>query len=396
VTGVWASVWVTTAIQVLCALAIYAPPVLAPVAQAEVGLSASSVGVVMSLVFAAATCAALLSGTPIARYGALRVSQGSLLLCGAGLALMVSANAWVIALGAIVIGLGYGVVTPSSSSILTDRVPRGLRAFVFSLKQTGVPIGGALAGALLPAGMLAFGWRGAALAAAVACGLLALGIQPWRERWESPRHARQPGSRQSFIAPLALVFRSPRLRELALASFSYSGMQNCLAAYLVVDLHERIGFSVSAAGLSLSAAMGAGIAGRILWGVVADRVVAPRRLLGLLGFGMSLASLFTAAITPSWPTGAVLALSVAFGVTAVGWNGVYLAELAHAVARRDSAAATGAALALTYAGIVTLPLLFWGIVLASGSYAASYAAVGCVTLWRSARLFRSVRHAVVE
>ena len=392
-TGVWTSIWVTTAIQVLCALAIYVPPVLAPVAQVEVGVPASSVGVVMSLMFAAATFAALLSGPPIARHGALRMSQGSLLLCGAGLSLMVSANAWVIALGAVIIGLGYGVVTPSSSSILADRVPQGLRAFIFSLKQTGVPIGGVLAGAILPAVMLAFGWRAATLAAAVACLLLALGVEPWRGQWESPRREAQQTPPQSFIASLRLVFHNPGLRELALASFAYSGMQNCLGAYFVVYLHERVGFGVSAAGLSLSVAMGAGIAGRIFWGVAADRIVAPRRLLGMLGLVMSVGAFFTAAITPSWPTAAVLALSLVFGATAIGWNGVYLSEVAHIVPSRDAGAVTGAALALTYAGIVALPLLFWGIVQASDSYALAYAAAGCVTLWRSARLIRSARPA---
>ena len=63
---------------------------------------------------------------------------------------MAVANPWVVALGALVVGIGYGAVTPASSNVLADRVPEGLRAFIFSLKQSGVPIGGALAGALVP------------------------------------------------------------------------------------------------------------------------------------------------------------------------------------------------------------------------------------------------------
>lgn len=383
----WTSIWVTTAIQVLCALVIYVPPVLAPVAQADVGVPASAVGVVTSLIFAAATLAALLSGTTIARHGALRVSQGSLMFCGAGLALMTTANMWIIALGALIVGLGYGVVTPSSSSILAERAPEGLRAFVFSLKQTGVPIGGALAGVIIPGVMLAFGWRAAVAVASIACLLLSVALEPWRRGLEGPRPAAPSVPVPSIRAALMLVLSDSRLRELAFASFAYSGMQSALGSYLVVYLHERVGYGVSAAGLVLSVAMAAGIAGRIFWGVVADRMMAPRRLLALLGLVMSLASLLVAAITPEWPTPTVLALGLVFGATAVGWNGVYLAEVARIAPLRDAGAATGASLALTYAGVVAMPLVFWTIVQTSGSYAAAYAAAAALTLWRCAVLF---------
>jgi len=150
-TSIWSSLAVTLAVQILAALVLYVPPVLAPAAQAEIGVRSSSVGIVTALIFAAATFAALRSGPAIARRGALRMSQLSLLLAAAGLAVMTTANAALIALGALIVGLGYGVVTPSSSSILADRAPQRLRAFIFSLKQTGVPVGGALAGAVLPA-----------------------------------------------------------------------------------------------------------------------------------------------------------------------------------------------------------------------------------------------------
>ncbi|PWT70538.1 MAG: hypothetical protein C5B46_09380 [Proteobacteria bacterium] len=165
-------------------------------------------------------------------------------------------------------------------------------------------------------------------------------------------------------------------------------MQSALGSYLVVYLHERIGYGLGTAGLALSMAMAAGIAGRLFWGVAADRFVHPRRLLALLGFAMSIAAWLTAMITPAWETPVVLTLSLAFGLCAVGWNGVYLAEVARIAATSDAAAATGASLALTYAGVVAMPLLFWAIVHGSGSYAAAYIVAGMLTLWRAAALLR--------
>src|SRR5512145_820562 len=109
---IWRTLWITLLIQVLASVVLYVPPVLAPAAQADVGVPASFVGFVTAAVFATAIFGALLCGAPIARYGALRVSQLSLAVCGAGLAAMASANVWLILLAALVIGLGYGAVTP--------------------------------------------------------------------------------------------------------------------------------------------------------------------------------------------------------------------------------------------------------------------------------------------
>ena len=178
---------------------------------------------------------------------------------------------------------------------------------------------------------------------------------------------------------------------MGLASFTYSGMQMCLGSFLVVFLHEHARFGLSLAGAVLSTALIAGIGGRLLWGVVADNWVKPRLLLGLLGVGMSLAAFAMALVTATWAAAAVFLLSAAYGATAVGWNGVYLSEVAHIAPPGRAAAATGASLALTYSGVMVLPSLFWAIVAMSGSYAAAFVATGLLTLWRASYLLRSRR-----
>ena len=383
---VWFSTAITLAIQALASLVIFTPPVLAPVAGMEVGVAASTVGVATALIYISSTFAALMSGGVIGRFGPMRVSQLSLILCAGGIALMVSANAWLIGVGALIIGLGYGPVTPSSSAILAERVPPNLRAFIFSLKQTGVPIGGAIAGAMIPALMLSLGWKTAALATSAMCIALAILIQPWRRAVDAGSRAPDTRAKLGLRATMQLVLSHRRLREMALASLTYSGMQMCLGSFMVVFLHDRVGFGVGSAGAVLAAAMITGIVGRIFWGVVADRWIKPRMLLGLLGCAMSLAAFAVAALTSSWPLALVFAVSVVYGGTAVGWNGVYLAEVARIAPPGQAAAATGASLAMTYFGVVALPLMFWAIVHFTGSYAVAFAAVGALTLWRGSLL----------
>ena len=379
---------VTMAIQALVSLVVYTPPVLAPVAQTEIGLPASTVGIVTALIYLAATFTAFSAGNLINRFGAMRASQLSLVFCSIGVALMASANAWLVALGALVIGTGYGVVTPSSSAILAERTPDGMRAFIFSLKQTGVPIGGALAGALIPLLIVGFGWKQAALIAGLSCVALAIAVQPYRAGVDLAPHAPRPAAPVHFLEPFRLVMSHPRLRELALASFSYSGMQMCMGSFLVVFLTDRMGLTVSGAGAALSIAMVAGSVGRILWGIVADNWMSPRTVLGGLGAIMALSAFVTALMAPSWPYIVMLVVSFVYGASAVGWNGVYLSEVARMAPPGMAGSATGASLAMTYAGVVFLPTVFWAIVHLSGSYAAAFAAAGSLTLWRGVLFLR--------
>lgn len=379
---------VTMAIQALVSMVVFAPAVFAPAAHDDIGFPASWVGILTALIFAAATCGALFSGGVIARVGALRMSQLSLMMCGSGIALMASSNAWLVALGALVMGLGYGPVTPSSSAILADRTPERIRSFIFSLKQTGVPIGGALAGVIVPALTVAFGWRTSAMSVGLACVVLAAAIQPYRAIVDFSQHIDRPKRPANLLEPLRLVLARPGLREMAFASCTYSGMQACLSTFLVVYLTQQIGFSVPVAGAVLATAMVAGIIGRISWGVVADKWVKPRALLGILGVTMSVGAALTASFTGTWPLAAVLAVSAAYGATAIGWNGVFLSEVARIAPAGKAGAATGASLAMTYAGVMVLPTLFWAVHALSASYAVAFVAVGSLTFWRGALLLR--------
>jgi MFS family permease len=391
VNAVWLSVALTLAIQSLVSLVVFTPPVLAPSAQADAGVAASSVGIVTALIYLSAVFGALRSGGAIARRGPMRVSQGSLVLCGLGIALMASGHVALIALGALIVGFGYGPITPSSSAILADRAPAHLRSLIFSIKQTGVPVGGAVAGALVPALILMVGWRGAALVVGALSAGLALLVQPWRAQIDRDARSTTDRAKPGLIEPLRLVLSHPRLREMGYASFAYSGMQMCLASYLVVYLCERAAFSLPSAGAALSVAMAAGIAGRIFWGVVADQWVLPRRLLGALGIAMSAAAFVMALAGPGWPPALVLAVSAVYGATAIGWNGVYLAEIARMVPPGQAAAATGGTLAMTYLGVVVLPVTFWAIVAVTHSYALAFCAAGGLTLWRASFFLRRPR-----
>ena len=234
-----------------------------------------------------------------------------------------------------------------------------------------------------------FGWKEAALIAGLSCLVLAIAVQPYRAGVDFAPHAPRPAAPVHFLEPFKLVMSHPRLRELAFASFSYSGMQMCMGSFLVVFLTDRMGLSVGAAGAALSTAMIAGSVGRILWGVVADNGMSSRTVLGGLGVIMALAAFVTASMAPTWPYALMLVICFVYGASAIGWNGVFVAEVARIAPAGDIAQATGATLGMTYLGVVVGPFVFWAIVTVSSSYAIAFAALGVLTLLAALACFRA-------
>jgi MFS family permease len=369
----------TLSIQSLVAMAAVTVPVFTPVAASELGIPATYVGMYIALMYIGAMISSLPSGGFISRSGAIRVSQACLALCTIGLAM--TATSWLpmIAISAIIIGFGYGPVTPASSHVLAGNTPPHIMSFTFSLKQTGVPLGGALAGAIVPPLVLYLGWKGTALVVAGFCLVLALFVQLTRDRLDRERQPDSSLSFDSLTGPIKMVFSNRALRQLAVISFFYSGMQLCLMTYLVTYLTEDFGMTLITAGLVLSIALTAGIPGRIVWGAVADRFIRPRLMLGLLGVTMSGAAVTTAFFSPSWPYAGVMIVAALFGATAVGWNGVYLAEVARLAPIGKAGEATGGTLFFTFSGVVVGPPIFGLIVNASGSYPVGYVSFAFVT-----------------
>jgi MFS family permease len=368
-------------------MAATTPAVLAPALAEEMGISPNWIGVFVGLVYAGAMFASIAAVGFIERYGAIRVSQACVILCAAGIVLvglLPSSAVLLLAGAAIVLGVGYGPITPASSQVLARTTSSSQMALMFSIKQTGVPAGVALAGALLPAAALMIGWRAAAVYVGLAGILVALLAQPTRRALDTDRQPGRAFSIGIIVDRMRLVAKSPALAELAALSFAYASVQVCLMSFLVVYLHDTLRWSLVAAGLALTATTVGGVIGRIGWGAIADRMLAPRRILALIGLIAGVCGLALACATPEWPVAAVLLVVVAFGGTAIGWNGVQLSELARHAPPGSAGAVTGAAGVITFAGVVAGPPLFAALAALTAGYRSGFVVFSLVSLGAAA------------
>ncbi len=376
----WVPLSITLAIQAMVAMALLTLPVMAPDVAKAVGVSPALIGVYVAIVYAGAMLASLAAGTTVKRLGAIRVSQIGLVLCALGLALCAIPSPWAMSVGAVLIGFGYGPITPASSHLLARTTDPRRMSLVFSIKQTGVPLGGVLAGAFVPGVLLLLGWQGALLVSAAANLVCALIAQPLCAHLDADRDKAQPLVLGGLVQPIRLVLKHPALRMLAACSFVFSMAQLSLTTYLVTFLNVTLAYTLVAAGAALSIAQVGGMAGRILWGWLADRYTGARTMLAALAVLMAMGALATAMLRPDTPTLLIMAVLVVFGATAVGWNGVYLAEVARQAPPGLASVATGGTLAVTFLGVVLGPPMFGALSEWFGSYRAGFGFLAFPTL----------------
>jgi MFS family permease len=378
----------TLFIQAMVSMALLTLPVMAPIAAKALDVSPALVGIYVAITYAGAMLASLTSGTTVSRFGPIRMSQWGLLLCALGLCLCAVPWLPAMGMGALLIGLGYGPITPASSHILARTTAPHQMSLVFSIKQTGVPVGSMLAGAVVPSLMLAIGWQFSLITIAGVCVVSAALSQQLRQAMDDQRQKHISFAVSTLLAPIRMVLNHRPLLIMAACSFMFSMVQMSLTTYLVTYLHDDLAYGMVAAGLLLSITQMGGISGRIVWGFVADRFTTPQNMLALLAALMAICSSATALVLPESPPWMVWLILVLFGASAIGWNGVYLAEVAKQAPEGKASMATGGTLTFTFMGVVVGPPLFGLLASLFGNYRSGFlaltftSALCCWVLWR--------------
>jgi predicted MFS family arabinose efflux permease len=391
----WVPAAAMLAAQIVLSFTSIVAAVLAPLAAPDLGVDPELIGIYTAVVSASSAVSSLLSGAFIRRFGPLRIVQTSLALSALGLAVAVTGSLAAVLLAGVILGLGYGPMTPSSSQILQRTTPPERVNLVFSVKQTGVPGGVFLGGAVMPAAATVAGWRPSLLWLAAVALVFVAALQPLRTGFDAHRDPQHALFRTAYVAALLRrTVADKALWEITAISMVYNGMQNALSTFLVVYLHGRAGMSLVTAGALLSLSQAAGAIGRVLWGVVADRLGRPRLVLAGLGLGMTVCATLLGLVGASAPFAAVIVVCIAFGGSATGWNGVYLAQVARLAPPGQAGEITGASNFFGSIGSMLVPTLFSTIVALSDSYAAAYGVVAAGTLVCALVLLRPQRSEV--
>ncbi len=355
----WVIVGILWLVHALVFMNLSGIGILAPFIKEDLSLSSFQIGFLISALSVGASLSQMPAGLVVDFAGVRRMMTLSLGAIGLMLVLFSQAPSFPVALGILLIyGLAQGIVGPAASKSVLDWFPTVGRATAMGIKQTGVNFGGIFAGILLPTLVLSLSWRQSFLAVGLVEAAAALLI--YRLLRESPA-----GSSLSS-APLAWrrIFRMAMHREMLILGgigFCFMASQFCFSTYLILFLTREMGYPIVRAGqfFALSFLIGAG--GRVLWSLASDHLLGGRRKgvmlwIALILFGSSL----TLGLISFFPvlSPLLVAAILAFGISGIGWNAIFLILLGEAVGKESTGLATGVGYFFAFLGSMFCPPLF--------------------------------------
>lgn len=361
--------------HIVASMALLVLPALAPEVAREYRFDAALIGYFITLVGTGQLAALTWLGNFTRRYGGCRVNQMGHSAVAAGMVLCLLPSPLFIAAGALMVGVGYGLIGPSFSHLLMRFAPPRRRNFIFSLQQTGVPIGGMAAALIAPAMAVTVGWRWAVALSAVALVGVVLLMQRGRRQWDDDRDRSARAVSAHPLANVMMVWRLKPLRRVALAGGAFCWAQFCVAAYTVVACVKVFDMSLIAAGAMLTLVQVANTIGRVLVGYVADAMHDTARVLGWNAALMMATCIVSLWMAPGWPPYAIYALFALHGFASGAWAGATLAE-----AGRLAQNETGGAVSSAISGVLVFfntgkmlgPIVFANVYLVSQSYAWAF------------------------
>jgi len=374
-------------------------PIIAPLLTARAGLAPERIGIISSLSALGVILFLVFGGPVLARLGPVRMLQIGALTAVCGL--VVAATGWwpLLVIAAIMMGLGYGPSPPAGNRILAATVPARHRSLIFSIKQAGAPLGGALAGVILAPTAVGWGWQ-AALAISISIGVLAaVIITPTARRLNFEREPDRPigpsalVNPRSVAAPFLLLKESPSLLIVTGLAFSFAAVQGSLfsfsVTYLTLDRHMPL----TQAGFAYAAMQFSGVFARVFLGWLADRTGRP-------SLNLSVQALIAAAMVvlygflPEEPSIATVAVVCgAAGFFAASWNGIYMAEIVRLSPAKLITEITSSSTVMVFLGYMSGPTIFSLLVSWSGSYRLSFLVIAAqLALMAAAQLALLSRH----
>lgn len=376
--------------QALATWAVLALAAIAPMVAEAFALPAVFIGYQITIIYFVATMMSLFAGALVTRWGACRTSQICLAACALGCLIAVLPSLIAIAVASLAIGFAYGLTNPSSAHLLARRTSDHNRSLIFSIKQTGVPIGGMMAGLATPWLAAQWGWQVAVATIAPLALLLVILLERKRYEWDDDRI---PGSPLDLavLDGAKTLFRHRALQFLSFCGFCFGAIQLCAMTFIVTLAVVDLSFGPVLAGALLATAQAGGVAGRLAWGHIADRT--RRNDIVLAGIGLvsalcCVALAFIGAETAPW---VIFMLMVLMGASSIGWNGVFVAE----TVRLSPPAMVGSMVGMTtfcvFMGVLAGPPLFIQFYSGIGSYGTVFAIFALPALLGTASVILSRR-----
>ncbi|HGA0511241.1 TPA: MFS transporter [Bacillus pacificus] len=264
----------------------------------------------------------------------------------------------------LLIGMFYSVSQPGGSKVILKWFPKKNRGLAMGIRQAGIPIGGALAGVLIP--FLAIQYNVTYAINSIACICIIGGLLFFVFYKESyvQEEARKEHIKISFWTQLKVVICKKELYPIYMTGICMISLQMVLVGHFMKFLVKEQSLTSIVAGTVFSVMFFSGMIGRVVLAAISDLFYNGNRRTPLfIAVCASIGLILLLVMSIHTVTSGVLyGVSALLGFFSIGWFSLFIAEVAE-LAREDSVGITvSVALTFNQIAIIVAPILFGYIV----------------------------------
>ncbi|MBE5106206.1 MFS transporter [Bacillus thuringiensis] len=361
----WIMLIIATIAQATATLITYGVGAFALFWKEEYSLTNMQSGLLVSVVNMGPLFCMLFVGRLLDQYNEKMLIGVSSLLLGGSLLLANMVNGFTgLLFVLLLVGMFYSVSQPGGSKVIIKWFSKEKRGLAMGIRQAGIPIGGALAGVLIP--FLTIKYNVAYAVNMIACICIIGGVLFfifYKEPYVQEK-VRQEHIKPSFWRQLKAVMCKKKLYPIYLTGICMISLQMVLVGHFIKFLVMEQSITPILAGKVFSVMFFSGMVGRIVLAAVSDLFYkGNRRIPLLIAVCTSIGFILLLVMSIHTITSGVLyGTSALLGFFSIGWFSLFIVEVAESASEESVGMTVSFALTLNQIAIIVAPVLFGYIV----------------------------------
>ena len=264
----------------------------------------------------------------------------------------------------LLIGMFYSVSQPGGSKVILKWFRKENRGLAMGIRQAGIPIGGALAGVLIPFLTVQYNMTYAINSIACICIMGGVLFFVFYKEPYVQEEARKGHNNISFWMELKVVICKKELYPIYITGICMISLQMVLVGHFMKFLAGEQSITSIVAGTVFSVMFFSGMIGRIALATISDVLYKGNRRIPLFiavcaSIGLMLLLVMNIHTITS---GVLYGVSALLGFFSIGWFSLFIAEVAELASEESVGITVGLALTLNQIAIIVAPVLFGYIV----------------------------------
>ncbi|MGM2817389.1 MFS transporter [Bacillus cereus group sp. Bce001] len=363
----WVMLIVATIAQTTATLITYGVGVFALFWKEEYALTNMESGLLVSIVNVGPLFCMLFVGRLLDQYNEKILISISSFLLGSSLLLTNIVNGFNgLLFVLLLIGMFYSVSQPGGSKVILKWFPKENRGLAMGIRQAGIPIGGALAGVLIPFLTVQYNMTYAINSIACICIIGGVLFFVFYKEPYVQEEARKGHIKISFWMELKVVICKKELYPIYITGICMISLQMVLVGHFMKFLAGEQSITSIVAGTVLSVMFFSGMIGRIALAAISDVFYKGNRRIPLfIAVCASIGLILLLVININIHTitsGVLYSISALLGFFSIGWFSLFIAEVAELASEESVGITVSVALTLNQIAIIVAPVLFGYIV----------------------------------